>query len=102
MFFTRRPYRIDSVYYEDSTLKIGCECQEYSESVTGGKGSFKDTKGRITVSLFSPANNIITVKVTNHHAEPRSRSSSVIELSPSGFGTLEDMGSFLAFKSGHL
>ena len=102
MFFTRRPYRIDSVYYEDSTLKIGCECQEYSESVTGGKGSFKDTKGRITVSLFSPANNIITVKVTNHHAEPRARSSSVIELSPSGFGTLEDMGSILAFKSGHL
>ena len=102
MIFTRKPYRIDSVYYEDNTLKIGCECQEYSESLTGGKGSFKNTKGRTTVSVFSPGNKIITVRITNHQAEPRAKASTVIKLSPSNSGTLEDMGDILVFKSGYL
>ena len=102
MLLTRKPYRIDSVYYEDSTLKIGCECSESSVSLTGGKTSFKDTKGRITVSFFSPANNIITVRVTNHHAEPRAKAATAVDLVPSGFGSLDDMGEFFAFKSGHL
>lgn len=101
MVFTRKPYQIDSVYYEDNTLKIGCECQEYSESLTGGKGSFKDAKGRITVSVFSPASNIITIKVTNHHAEPRAKANALISLVPAT-GNLEDQGEFLVFKSGHL
>lgn len=100
MIFTRKPYQIDSVYFEDNTLKIGCQCQEYSESLTGGKASFSDTKGRITVSVFSPANKIIAIKVTNHHAEPRSRVSSVIDLRPSVNGAIEDRGEYLAFKSG--
>ena len=56
MFFTRKPYQIDSVYYVDNTLKIGCDCQAFSESLTGCKDCFKDAKGRITVSVFSPAN----------------------------------------------
>ena len=101
MVFTRKPYQIDSVYYEDNTLKIGCECQEYSEALTGGKGSFKDTKGRMTISVFSPANNLITVKVTNHHAAPRSKGTAAIELVPTT-GTLDDLGEVLAFKSGNL
>lgn len=101
MVFTRKPYQIDSVYYEDNTLKIGCECQEYSEALTGGKGTFRDTKGRMTISVFSPANNLITVKVTNHHATPRSKGSSAINLIPTT-GTLDDMGDILAFKTGHL
>ena len=101
MVFTRKPYQIDSVYYEDNTLKIGCECREYSEALTGGKGTFKDTKGRMTISVFSPANNLITVKVTNHHAMPRSKGTSAISLAPST-GTLDDMGDILAFKTGHL
>lgn len=101
MVFTRKPYQIDSVYYEDNTLKIGCECQEYSEALTGGKGCFKDAKGRMTISVFSPANNLITVKVTNHHASPRSKGTSAITLVPTT-GTLDDMGDFLAFKTGHL
>ena len=100
MVFTRKPYQIDSVYYEDNTLKIGCECQEYSEALTGGTGSFKDTKGRMTISVFSPANNLITVKVTNHHATPRSKGDSAINLVPTT-GTLDDMGDYLAFKTGH-
>ncbi len=101
MVFTRKPYQIDSVYYEDNTLKIGCECQEYSPALTGGKGTFKDTKGRMTISVFSPANNIITVKVTNHQATPRFKGTSAIELLPTT-GTLDDLGDTLAFKSGHL
>ena len=101
MVFTRKPYQIDSVYYEDNTLKIGCECQEYSPALTGGKGAFKDTKGRMTISVFSPANNIITVKVTNHQATPRFKGTSAIELLPTT-GTLDDLGDTLAFKSGHL
>ena len=101
MVFTRKPYRIDSVYYEDNKLKIGCECQEYSPALTGGKGTFKDTKGRMTISVFSPANNIITVKVTNHKATPRFKGSSAIELVPAT-GTLDDLGDTLAVKSGHL
>ena len=100
MIFTRKPYQIDSVYFEDNTLKIGCQCQEYSGSLTGGKASFSDTKGRITVSVFSPANKIITIKVTNHQSVPRSRISSVIDLRPSVNGAIEDRGEYLAFKSG--
>lgn len=102
MFFTRKPYQIDSVYYEDNTLRIGCECQEYSESFTGGKGVFKNTNGRITVSVFSPGNKIITVKVTNHQSESRPKSTSVINLTPSTAGTLEDQGDTLVFKNGYL
>ena len=102
MIFTRKPYQIDSVYYEDNTLKIGCACQEYSESLTGGKGSFKNTRGRTNISIFSPGNKIITVKVTNHQAEPRAKSSSAINLVPSPSGTLEDLGDYVVFKSGYL
>ena len=102
MFFTRKPYQIDSVYFEDNTLKIGCQCKEYSASLTGGSGSFVDSKGRITVSLFSPASKIITVKVTNHQSEPRLRAHSVIELIPTVNGAIEDRGDYLAFKSGPL
>ena len=102
MLFTRKPYQIDSVYFEDNTLKIGCQCQEYDKALTGGKAGFKDSKGRMTISLFSPANKIITVKVSNHHAEPRARASSVIELMPSVNGAIEDRGDILAFKSGPL
>ena len=102
MLFTRKPYQIDSVYYDNNTLKIGCECQEYSESLTGGKGIFKNTKGRITVSVFSPGNKIITVKVINHQAEPRAKSSTVINLTPSTAGTMEDLGDTLVYKIGYL
>lgn len=102
MIFTRKPYQIDSVYSEDNTLKIGCECLEYSEALTGGKGGFADTKGRLTVSVFSPANKIITVNVTNHKAEPRARSSSIIDLFPTVNGAIEDREDHLVFKSGPL
>ncbi|MCR4558422.1 MAG: hypothetical protein K5779_11460 [Saccharofermentans sp.] len=102
MIFTRKPYQVDSVYYEDNTLKIGCECKENIEALTGGRGSFKDTNGRMTVSVFSPANNIITIKATNHINEPRAKSSTVIDLVPSTSGTIEDLGDIIAFKSGHL
>ncbi|WP_034449849.1 TIM-barrel domain-containing protein [Butyrivibrio sp. AE2032] len=102
MIFTRKPYQIDSVYFENNTLKIGCECKEYSESLTGGKACFTDAKGRITVSVFSPAGKIIAVKVTNHHAEPRAKSSEVIELAPSVSGLIEDSGDEIIFKSGTL
>ena len=50
MLFSRKPYQIDSVYYMDNTLKIGCDCQAFSETLTGCKDCFKDAKGRITVS----------------------------------------------------
>ncbi|MBR3279971.1 MAG: hypothetical protein IKG01_13885 [Lachnospiraceae bacterium] len=102
MIFTRKPYQIDSVYYEDNTLNIGCKCLEYKESITGGKGSFNETRGRTTISVFSPGNKIITVRVTNHQAEPRAKASSVISQIPSNTGTLEDMGDTLVFKSGYL
>ena len=102
MIFTRKPYKIDSVYYEDNMLKIGCQCQEYSKAITGTKAGFKPANGRITVSVFSPANKIISVKVTNHQTEPRVRASKVIELLPTVNGTLEDRGNILAFKSGPL
>ena len=102
MFFTRKPYQIDSVYYVDNTLRIGCDCQAFSETLTGCKDCFKDAKGRITVSVFSPASNIISIKVLSHHAEPKTKGYSVIELSPSGFGTLDDSGEYFVFKSGHL
>ena len=102
MLFTRKPYQIDSVYYEDNTLKIGCQCQEYTRSLTGTKAGFTDTKGRITVSVFSPATKIISVKVTNHQAEPRVRPSSVIDLRPSTMGSIEDRGDYIAFVSGAL
>ena len=45
MLFTKKPYKIDSVYYVDNTLKIGCGCQEYSQSLTGGNAVFKDVGG---------------------------------------------------------
>lgn len=102
MIFTRKPYQIDSVYYIENTLKIGCECQEYQEALTGGKACFKDTNGRITVTVFSPANNVITVKATNHQTEPRSKGSAAVKLDPSTAGTLEDVGDYMSFKSGHL
>ena len=102
MLFTKKPYKIDSVYYVDNTLKIGCGCQEYSQSLTGGNAVFKDVGGRISISVFSPANNIITIKVTGHRSEPRAKSDSVIELVPTGAGTFEDLGDRFTFKSGHL
>ena len=102
MLFSRKPYQIDSVYYMDNTLRIGCDCQAFSETLTGCKDCFKDAKGRITVSVFSPANNIISVRVLSHHAEPRTKGYSVIDLAPSSFGTLEDTGDYFTFKSGHL
>ena len=102
MIFTRKPYRIDSVYFEDNTLKIGCECQEYSEALTGGKAEFTDTRGRITVSVFSPASKIITVNVTNHRAEPRLKPSTNFELFPTVNGTIEDREDLIVFKSGPL
>ena len=101
MLFSRKPYQIDSVYYMDNTLRIGCDCQAFSETLTGCKDCFKDAKGRITVSVFSPANNIISVRVLSHHAEPRTKGYSVIDLQPSSFGTLEDTGDYFTFKSGH-
>ena len=82
MLFSRKPYQIDSVYYMDNTLKIGCDCQAFSETLTGCKDCFKDAKGRITVSVFSPANNIISVRVLSHHAEPKTKGYSVIDLVP--------------------
>ena len=102
MIFTRKPYQIDSVYYDDNTLKISCECQEYAESLTGGKGSFKNTKGRTNIAVFSPGNKIITVKVTNHQTEPRAKSPAAINLVPSTAGTLEDRDDTIVFKSGYL
>ena len=50
MLFTRKPYQIDSVYFVENTLKIGCQCKEYAEALTGGRGSFEESKGRITIS----------------------------------------------------
>ena len=47
MIFTRKPYQIDSVYFEDNTLKIGCQCKEYTEALTGGKACFTDSKGKV-------------------------------------------------------
>ena len=102
MIFTRKPYQIDSVYYDDNTLKISCECQEYAESLTGGKGSFKNTKGRTNIAVFSPGNKIITVKVTNHQTEPRAKSPAAINLVPSTAGTLEDRDDTIVFKSGYI
>ena len=102
MYFTRKPYQIDSVYSEDNTLKIGCQCKESIPSLTGGRSSFADSKGRITVSLFSPASKIITVTITNHQAESRLKSQSVIELLPTVNGAIEDRGDYLVFKSGPL
>ena len=102
MLFTRKPYQIDSVYYAENILKIGCQCKEYAEALTGGRGSFEESKGRITISLYSPAANIITVKVINRRSEPKARLSSVISLTPSANGSIEDRGDILAFKSGSL
>jgi len=102
MIFTRMPYRIDSVYFEDNTLKIGCQCREYTPALTGGKAVFTDCRGRITVSLFSPANNIISVKITNHHSEPKAKPHGVVDLRPSAGSTVEDKNGFLCFKSGNL
>ena len=102
MIFTRKPYQIDSLYYDDNTLNISCGCQEYSESVSGGRGSFKNAGGRTNISIFSPGNKIITVRVKNHQTEPRARSSAVITLEPTASGTLEDMGDKVVFKSGYL
>ncbi len=102
MIFTRKPYKVDSVYFENNTLKIGCECQEYTEALTGGKAGFIDAKGRITISVFSPVSKVIAVKVTNHHAEPRTKISSVIELEPSVSGLIEDRGEEIIFRSGSL
>lgn len=102
MIYTRKPYQIDSVYYEENTLKIGCECQEYTEALTGGKATFKSAKGRITVTVFSPANDVITIKATNHQTEPRSKGTATVKLDPTTAGSLEDKGDYLAFKSGHL
>ncbi len=102
MFFTRKPYQIDSVYYEDNTLKIECGCREYSEALAGGKGRFKESDARMTISVFSPGNKIITVKVVNRRSEPRAKSPSVINLVPSASGSLEDLGDNVVFKSGYL
>lgn len=102
MLFTKKPYKIDSVYYVDGKLKIGCGCQEYTEALTGGNACFKDCGGRITLTVFSPANNIITIRVNNHRIEPRYKADSVIELVPSGLGSFEDAGDYFSFKSGHL
>jgi alpha-glucosidase (family GH31 glycosyl hydrolase) len=55
----------------------------------------------MTISVYSPANNLITVKVTNHQATPRSKRNSAIKLVPAT-GTLDDLGDTLAFKSGQL
>ena len=102
MKFTKKPHQIDSVYFVDNTLKVGCQCKRYAEELTGGKADFKDSKGRISISFFSPAANIITVKVTNHRAQPRFKINTVINLAPSVNGTLEDRGDILVFKSGSL
>lgn len=102
MLFTRKPYQIDSVYSEDNTLNIGCMCKEYSEALTGGRASFTDSKGRVTISLSSPVANIITIKISNHRTEPRAKSTEVIELRPSITGTTEDRGDAIVFKSGSL
>ena len=55
----------------------------------------------MTISVFSPANNLITVKVTNHKSTPRAKRSSAIELIPTT-GTLDDLGDILSFKTGNL
>lgn len=102
MLFTRKPYQIDTVYFEDNTLNIGCSCQEYSETLTGGRASFRDGKGSVAISLFSPVANIITVKIFNHLSEPRAKTSTVVDLRPSLNGTIEDRGDVLIFKSGSL
>ena len=102
MLFTRKPYQINSVYFEDNTLKIGCRCQEYTEALTGGRAVFKDGKGSVSISLFSPVANIISVKVSNHLSEPRAKSTSVIALRPAATGSIEDRGDILVFKSGSL
>lgn len=102
MYLTKEPAGIESVLFEDLTLKIKCNCRTYDRSISSNQRRQVSVPGRMTIELFSPVTNVISVRIKNHNVCPRSRMSTLFDLRDLSCGEVEQNDNEVIFKSGQL
>lgn len=102
MYLTKEPAGIESVLFEDNTLKIKCNCRTFDRSISSNQRRQVPVPGRMIIELFSPVNNVISVRIKNHNVCPRSRISTLFDPKDPVFGEIVQNDNEIVFKSGQL
>ncbi|MDO4876378.1 MAG: hypothetical protein Q3987_03240, partial [Oscillospiraceae bacterium] len=71
MYLTKEPAGIDSVLFEENILKIKCTLRTVDRGVFSNQRKQVSVPGRMTVELFAPALNVVSVRIKNHNIIPR-------------------------------
>ena len=102
MYLTKEPAGIESVAFEENTLKIRCGCRTFERSITSGQKRPMPVPGKMVIELFSPLSKVIAVRIKNHNVTPRAKHSTMFDTRPAGTGEVVQTESEIIFKSGGL
>lgn len=102
MYLTKEPAAIESVVFEENTLKIRCACRTFDHGITSSQKRQIPVPGKMTIELFSPVNKVISVRIKNHSVTPRAKRSTLYDLRPSAAGEVVQTENEIIFKSGEL
>lgn len=102
MYLVKEPAGIESVLFEENVLKIKCSCRTYDRSISSNQRKQVPVPGRMTIELFSPVVNVISVRIKNHNVTPRLRISTLFDLRDPAYGEVEQNDNEIIFKTGQL
>ena len=102
MYLTKEPAGVESVVFEDNTLKIRCGCRTFERGITSCQKRQIPVPGKMSIELFSPVSKVISVRVKNHNVTPRSKRSTLFDIRPSNTGEVVQNENEIIFKSGGL
>lgn len=102
MYLTKEPAGIDSVLFEENILKIKCTLRTVDRGVFSNQRKQVSVPGRMTVELFAPALNVVSVRIKNHNIIPRARIATLYDHRDPAYGEVEQNDNEIIFKSGRL
>lgn len=102
MYLTKEPAGIESVVFEENLLRIKCGCRTFERGISSSQKRYIPVPGKMTIELFSPANNVISVRIRNHNITPRAKRSTLFDIRPANTGTVEYTDTEIIFKSENL
>ena len=102
MYLTKEPAGIESVSFEESILKIKCSCRTVDRGVFSNQRKQVSVPGRMTIELFAPAGNVVSVRIKNHSNIPRARIATLFDHRDPAYGEVEQNENEIIFKSGQL
>ena len=102
MYLTKEPAGIESVVFEENTLRIRCGCRTFERGITSSQKRQIPVPGKMTVELFSPVSKVISIRIKNHNVTPRAKRSTIYDIRPANTGEVEQTENEIIFKSGGL